>query len=166
MQLLPLPPGIIVIPAKAGIHDAAATPRLQAEAVYRITLTSSRQGRVSRFSGRPRSRGSGVVPNSKKDACDAPLFLTHERRGRSQGLPIEGPAASRTVRHLLGVSLASLVVVEEHPLVLPTHPPELPPEVSPLRARTHQTRHRTSYFVNTCADSNLHDKACADPWPP
>ena len=39
------------------------------------------------------------------------------------------------MRNLLGESLTS-VVVEKHPLVLPTYPPELPPEVSP-RAHGH-----------------------------
>jgi hypothetical protein len=70
------------------------------------------------------------------------------------------------MRNLLGVGLASVIVVEEHPFVLPTYPPELPPEVSPSRARTHQSSHQSSSFTNMYVDSNLHNKTCPGLWHP
>src|SRR5215216_6602741 len=96
-----------------------------------------------------------------------PLLVAHDRGRYFEGLPIQGCAAPRTVRNLLGESLASVVVVEEHPLVLPTYPPELPPEIRSSRARTHQTSHRSSSsFANMCLDSNLHNKTCPRLWRP
>ena len=88
------------------------------------------------------------------------LLVGHESGSLFERLPIQGFAAPRTVRNLLGESLASVVVVEEHPFVLPTYPPELPPKISPSRARTHQTGHQSSSLANMCIDSNLHNKIC------
>jgi hypothetical protein len=55
---------------------------------------------------------------------------------QSEILALEPPTARGTILHLLGVSLASLEVIEEHPSVPVFHPPELSPEFVPLRART------------------------------
>src|SRR5215218_3312537 len=52
--------------------------------------------------------------------------------------------ARRTVHDRLGVSVAPFEVVKEHPAVLPSDPPELPPEPVPLRAWVVQDDHRTS----------------------
>src|ERR671918_1016547 len=125
---------------------------------------NSQQGSVGSFQGQPRPSRSGVLPNSQKGCPRCPpLVVAHDSRRCFEGLPIQGSAAPRTVRNLLGVGLASVIVVEEHPFVLPTYPPELPPEISPSRARTHQTSHQSS-CTNMCVDSNLHNKICPGLW--
>src|SRR5215217_70785 len=101
----------------------------------------------------------------KRTRCP-PLLAVHESGCCFEGLPIQGSATPRTVRNLLGVGLASVVVIEEHPFVLPTNPPELPPEIPPLRARTHQTSHQSSSSANMCVDSNLHNKTRPALWRP
>src|SRR5215211_8242231 len=128
----------------------------------------SQQGSVGSFQGQPRPSRSGVLPNSQKGCPRCPpLVVAHDSRRCFEGLPIQGSAAPRTVRNLLGVGLASFIVVEEHPFVLPTYPPELPPEVSPPpRARTHQTSHQSSSFTNMYVDCNLHNKTCPGLWHP
>src|SRR5215217_9165861 len=54
----------------------------------------------------------------------------------------ERRATPRAARDLFGISLARLLIVEEHPSVLPTDPPHLPPNVYPLLARAMQCRHK------------------------
>jgi hypothetical protein len=51
-------------------------------------------------------------------------------------LAFESPTARGTVIDLLGVSLARFEIIEEHPLVLPFHPPELSPKLVCFAART------------------------------
>src|SRR5215203_2650414 len=89
---------------------------------------NSRGGSVGSFQGQPRPSRSGVVPNSQKGCPRCPpLLVAHESGSRFECLPIQGSAAPLTVRNLLGESLASVVVVEEHPSVLPTYPQRSPP---------------------------------------
>ncbi len=64
------------------------------------------------------------------------LLLVGRIYRHSKILALEPPTTRRTALHLLGIGLAGFEVIEEHPLVLAFHPPELPPELVPPRART------------------------------
>src|SRR5215207_7919132 len=66
-----------------------------------------------------------------------PSYTSHlNLRPCKQNLTLKLPSARRTALYLFGIRLASLEVIEEHPLVLAFHPPELPPEFVSLRTRT------------------------------
>jgi hypothetical protein len=58
-----------------------------------------------------------------------PTLLLVDRLYRSKSMAFELPATLWTVRQRFGVSLARFEVVEEHPLVLPSSPPQLPPQL-------------------------------------
>ncbi len=58
-----------------------------------------------------------------------PLLLLVDRLYRPKSMAFELPATLWTVRQRFGVSLARFEVVEEHPLVLPSSPPQLPPQL-------------------------------------
>jgi hypothetical protein len=65
-----------------------------------------------------------------------PSYTSHlNLRPCKQNLALKLPSARRTALYLFGIRLASLEVIEEHPLVLAFHPPELPPHVMILPAR-------------------------------
>jgi hypothetical protein len=51
-------------------------------------------------------------------------------------LSLDLPTTLGTVRNLFAVTYARLVLIEEHPLVLPSGPPELPPQLMLLLAWT------------------------------
>jgi hypothetical protein len=51
-------------------------------------------------------------------------------------LAVESPTARRTVINLFCESLARFEIIEEDPLMLPFHPPELSPKLVRLVART------------------------------
>src|SRR5215204_88067 len=146
-------------------HPRLTFPNSSTHSTFPPSVVCSRTSRCIRSGAAPDLLGrcpsrSGVVPNSGKGRPRCPpLLVAHDRGCYFEGLPIQGCAAPRTVRNLLGESLASVVVVEEHP-------PVLPPEICPSRARTHQTSHRSSSFANMCLDSNLHNKTCPRLWRP
>jgi hypothetical protein len=51
-------------------------------------------------------------------------------------LSLDLPTTLGTVRSLFAVTHTRFVLIEEHPLVLPSSPPELPPQLVLLLART------------------------------
>ena len=59
-----------------------------------------------------------------------------DRLYRPKSMAFELPATLWTVRQCFGVSLARFEVVEEHPSVLPSSPPQLPPQLVTLFAWT------------------------------
>ena len=69
-------------------------------------------------------------------ASPGPLTLAGWIYRRSKIIALKPPSARGAMLHLFSASLTSLEVIEEDPLVLAFHPPELPPKFVPLRART------------------------------
>lgn len=63
-------------------------------------------------------------------------------RHRLQVTALEPPAATGTAGEPLAAGTAPPEVVEEHPIVLPPDPPELPPDLVFVLARTTQRDHR------------------------
>src|SRR5215216_3029388 len=64
----------------------------------------------------------------------------------SEVLALELLAAPGAVLDLFSISLARVLIVEEHPLVSPAHPPEFPPNICPLLARATQQCHKLTSF--------------------
>ena len=55
---------------------------------------------------------------------------------------LQRPSAAGATRDALGVGVAGFLLVEEHPLVSISHPPQLAPELVPLLARMIERNHQ------------------------
>src|SRR5215212_9556442 len=75
---------------------------------------------------------AGVVGQSSQTTN----LLLRWVRHRLEVLALEPLTARGVVRDTLGVGLARFHIVEEHPIVLSSGPPELCPDLGPLLART------------------------------